>query len=550
MTVLPIVERELRIAARKRSTYVNRTLSAGVALGVFAWLCLVLRGEQRELGMVLFWSLTVLSFLGSLFMGIVYTADCVSEEKREGTLGLLFLTDLKGYDVVLGKLAASSVSAVCAVLAVFPVLALPLLLGSVTAGEFWRVVAVLANTLFFSLAAGVLASASVRGARAGMSLTFLLILLVNGVGPAFGVWLAYKYQLNQPPDYLLIPSAGYACAAASDALYGTRKLGFWTSIGVIHAMGWIFLILAGIIARHSWQERAPGVTRDRLQKLWRRMLYGGAEVSRAVRHQLLGINPCLWLTARHRFKTWLVWGFLALAGFGFLLGWLEFENDWLEMPIYVMTALVLHTALRAWCSSEAVLCLGPDRRSGALELLLSTPLSVPELLRGHHLALQRQFLKPALVLVFVDILFLVAGLEETHGSTDQAAWIWTWIIGIGVFLLDLQTMAWLGMWFGLRMRQMSRAAGQACAVVFVLPWALYGLFFTLLWLLEIPLPDHEPVGFLLGTYVVISVAVDVVALRAARHRLRRDLRRLATERVEAAPSLLARVFGRRSEGPA
>ena len=29
------------------------------------------------------------------------TADSLSAEKREGTLGLLFLTDLRGYDVVL-----------------------------------------------------------------------------------------------------------------------------------------------------------------------------------------------------------------------------------------------------------------------------------------------------------------------------------------------------------------------------------------------------------------------------------------------------------------
>ena len=42
--------------------------------------------------------------------GLLGTADCVSSEKRDGTLGLLFLTDLKGYDVICGKLAANSVS--------------------------------------------------------------------------------------------------------------------------------------------------------------------------------------------------------------------------------------------------------------------------------------------------------------------------------------------------------------------------------------------------------------------------------------------------------
>ena len=84
------------------------------------------------------------------------TADCLSQEKREGTLGLLFLTDLKGHDVVLGKLVATSVRGFYGLLAVFPVLAVPLLLGGTTSGEFWRVVLVLMDTFLFSLAIGIL----------------------------------------------------------------------------------------------------------------------------------------------------------------------------------------------------------------------------------------------------------------------------------------------------------------------------------------------------------------------------------------------------------
>ena len=70
-----------------------------------------------------------------LLSGVWFTADCLSEEKREGTLGLLFLTDLKGYDVVLGKLVATSLNGLYAVLAAVPILALPLLMGGVAPGE-------------------------------------------------------------------------------------------------------------------------------------------------------------------------------------------------------------------------------------------------------------------------------------------------------------------------------------------------------------------------------------------------------------------------------
>src|SRR5205823_6492965 len=104
--------------------------------------------------------------------------DCLSSEKREGTLGLLFLTDLKGYDVVCGKLAATSFRALYGLLALVPVLAVPLLMGGITSGEFWRMVLVLVNTFLFSLAIGVFVSALCQDARKAMGANFLLLLLL------------------------------------------------------------------------------------------------------------------------------------------------------------------------------------------------------------------------------------------------------------------------------------------------------------------------------------------------------------------------------------
>ena len=113
MTVLPIVERELRVAARRSSTYWLRVTAAFVAIAVFGWVLLTLLRDQvpsAAHGRYLFRCLFGLAFAYCLFIGARLTADCLSEEKREGTLGLLFLTDLKGYDVVLGKLAATSLN--------------------------------------------------------------------------------------------------------------------------------------------------------------------------------------------------------------------------------------------------------------------------------------------------------------------------------------------------------------------------------------------------------------------------------------------------------
>src|SRR6476646_6051940 len=133
MTFLPVVERELRVASRLPGTHWVRLVAAFVALGIGGWIMVIpyVRNTPGLLGIWLFGSMSALVNFYALLMGVLRTADCLSEEKREGTLGLLFLTDLKGYDIILGKLAATSLNALYGLIAIIPVLAIPLLLGGV-----------------------------------------------------------------------------------------------------------------------------------------------------------------------------------------------------------------------------------------------------------------------------------------------------------------------------------------------------------------------------------------------------------------------------------
>src|SRR6195256_1469044 len=185
MIVLPNVERELRVAARRRGTYWMRVTAALVAIVVFGWMLLTLFRDSvpsASHGRYLFRTLFTFAFVYCLFVGARVTADCLSEEKREGTLGLLFLTDLKGYDVVFGKLVETSLNSVYGLLAIIPVIALTVQLGGVTAGELWRSSLVLLNTLFFSLAAGLFVSTLSRNDRKAMFAAIFAGLLM-GAGP-------------------------------------------------------------------------------------------------------------------------------------------------------------------------------------------------------------------------------------------------------------------------------------------------------------------------------------------------------------------------------
>src|ERR1700733_9462409 len=106
MTFLPIVDRELREGARQHGTYRLRVRAALQALliGLAGYFVNLLQ-PQLKLGTVLFWGLSGVSLLFCLLAGRRSTADCLSQEKREGTLGFLFLTALIGFAGALGKLA-------------------------------------------------------------------------------------------------------------------------------------------------------------------------------------------------------------------------------------------------------------------------------------------------------------------------------------------------------------------------------------------------------------------------------------------------------------
>jgi ABC-type transport system involved in multi-copper enzyme maturation permease subunit len=225
MTFLPIVERELRVAAWRRGTYWLRFFAALAVITIA--LCLLLTAPSSapafRIGKVMFGFQSALAFGFCLLAGVFLTADTLSAEKREGTIGLLFLTDLKGVEVVLGKLVASSMQSVYALLAVLPILGLPLLMGGVTPGEFWRMNLALVTTLMFSLVVGMVASSLGRESRETMVMSLVVIVAVAGVLPALGWLEQVTIGRTVVQEYWLLPSPVGAMTGAFDATYRTSK---------------------------------------------------------------------------------------------------------------------------------------------------------------------------------------------------------------------------------------------------------------------------------------------------------------------------------------
>jgi ABC-type transport system involved in multi-copper enzyme maturation permease subunit len=288
MVLLPVVERELRVAARGRAAYRVRFYAVMVMLGVFIWILKTsgLDPDSSRFGAMVMENLMIPAFFLCLLIGVIATADCVSSEKREGTLGLLFLTDLKGYDVICGKLAANSLNAVYGLLAILPVLGLPVMLGGVTFVQFVKLAIALLSTLVLSLSVGIIVSTYSRNERKAMFLTVLILLAATFLPVFQSMWL------NQANGWMLMFSPSYAI---NQTLISIRPLAPFTEFSYWLSILWQWLAAAALIARasahvpHSWEE-SPKKPRVQFLKTT------GRVKSRSPKGRAwLERNPFLWL---------------------------------------------------------------------------------------------------------------------------------------------------------------------------------------------------------------------------------------------------------------
>jgi ABC-type transport system involved in cytochrome c biogenesis permease component len=559
MTFLPIVARELRVASRRRATYWSRFVMAlaTIVVGLFVFVD-ARSSPPHEQGGELFGVLSILAFIYCLGAGIRSTADCLSEEKRDGTLGLLFLTDLKGYDVVIGKLVATSLNSFFGLLAIFPVLAIPLLMGGITNGEFWRLALLLANVFLFSLAIGMFISSISQYPRRAVAASTVLILVISVGLPIFQDWLSshHKHPLLDLVIRNIVPETAYMLIG--DMEYAKGMKDFWWSVGTIHGLCWVLLAVASFIVPRSWQDKPPGAKIARWRELWHSWSFGDAADRQAFRKRLLDINAFFWLAGRARLKPAHVWAAFAVAGCLWAWGWVEFRREWLNIGVYILTALVLSTMLKIWVASEAGRRLGEDRKMGALELLLSTPLTVRDILRGQFLALKRQFFGPLMFVLILEAVLMLASLKGNHNSGEPAMIVSGGLVVMVMLVADLLAVSALAMWTSLTAKNPNRTTGMTIRRILVLPWAVIVGGSIACSLLSAILDILRPLGDFLNrgdngwksflvVYFVIGMATDLWFGLNAWRRLRTEFREVAVERVVASPSIWSRLWRRRTE---
>src|SRR5688572_8357434 len=134
MNPLPLLFREFQVALRRPLTLHLRLIFGGGSMLLAIWSILV---SATSSGAKIFTVLIAIGAVLSMAVAVFGASDSISRERREGTLGFLFLTDLRASDVVLGKISAAGLVPLYTLVGMFPAFAVCVLVGGLPPSVFW-----------------------------------------------------------------------------------------------------------------------------------------------------------------------------------------------------------------------------------------------------------------------------------------------------------------------------------------------------------------------------------------------------------------------------
>jgi ABC-type transport system involved in multi-copper enzyme maturation permease subunit len=471
MNVLPVITRELRAQARQPFTYWLRMLGLMAMLGV-AGAFMLESGLMPGSGGRLF------AFLhGTLLLSIwvlvpMSVADCLSQERREGTLGLLLLTPLRPWDIVLAKAAAHAFRAFTLWLVVLPVMALAFLQGGVGWREALLSTSINFSSLCLAIAVGVLASSYCKQWLRALSLAAILSGLAGGL-MAGGKFLTLVL-LAMPflPGRISFPSLEQFLGGAG--MYLTDWQAAWSQVfsgagvrtGYLQALMFAevasdlfvlsltlgFICLAARNLRRRWRDEPPSLRAERMEKVFCQPVIGVSFLRGWMRRKLAR-NPIGWLEQRRwsgRLVTW-AWFAVIISVQSAVLADQNFQWN------YAWSQTTMALLLAGSMAASAAGSFRRERETGLLELLLVSPLTTGQVIGGRLRGLWGQFLPSILALLGIWMYFA----SVFHYESDFPR-VW-------FFLITFAVMPVIGLYFSLSARNFISAFLLTLVCAFVLP---------------------------------------------------------------------------------
>jgi ABC-type transport system involved in multi-copper enzyme maturation permease subunit len=494
----PIFSREVVTVPRRAGHYPGRMALIGLIgiLGITTWQATVgfsrnaTLGETASFGLLLFQIVAFVQLLLTLFFAALSAAGAVSQEKDRRTFVLLLLTDMRDYEIVLGKLLGALLPIIILLLVTAPVLAMLLLLGGIDPEQVLQAeLVLLASAVAAGSLGGLIALWREKTYQAlALSVLFLVlyVCLAQGIGtvgprlaPAvnwgtvqawFDPFVAMQSVLEPPAGGRggLSPTYGFVlvmllwCAALNGV--GIWKLRKWNPSGepIMQREGAAEAIraAAGELSEAEEAERrakahaAPGAVRQ----VWPNPI-----LWREVRTLAYGRRPLLVKFAFGVVLALIL--YFAVSELNRPGGRPAFAAAYGLVPIAVLSLLLV--------AAQAVTSVTSERDGGALDVLLVTDVSPREFVFGKLFGALyncKEYIIPPLLLA---LFYAVRGaLSRTPPGTppaeEVAANLGPLVAVCGALVVLFGFAVTLGLHVSLRITQSRLAIANTLGTVFFL----------------------------------------------------------------------------------
>lgn len=409
----PIFSREWLTVPRQARHYWLRVAYIGLlwVLGLTIWQVTVgwtstpTLGDSARFSTILFRVLTLYVNLPLLlFFSALSAASAVAREKDRRTFILLLMTDLRDYEIVLGKILGSLLQIAILLAAMIPILAMLLLMGGIDPEQIWQATIIMGGTALAAGSLGGLMALWCEKTFPALALTvlglvlYLCLVLILGFLPWTTDWPSWlnpfvALQAVLEPDVTgesaRIAAYGFTgsmllCSVLLN-VWGIMRLRVWNPSGEPIMQRETPTEEAEEDKDRARAHAAPGTVRD----VWENPI-----IWREVRTRGYGRRPFLVKSA-----YFLVLALLSYVAYDSLRstgGRDPFVAGYGLIPVSILSLLLV--------GAQAVTAITSERDTGALDLLLVTDLTPQEFIFGKLGGIfynTKEFLIPPLLIAFI-----------------------------------------------------------------------------------------------------------------------------------------------------
>jgi ABC-type transport system involved in multi-copper enzyme maturation permease subunit len=457
-----LLVREFVVASKQKRLYVIRFALAAV-LGYIMLMGVGVASTTGTGGVQLFASIVIATFfLVSLFI-LAQTSGCISDERRQGTLGLLLLTPLQAWHVVLGKFTTRFLEGVQIFLAILPMLFLPYAIGGLMFGQMATAILVLFSQMIICVAISLLASSFFRSGATAFMVSGCVIFGIETLGVTIINGVPFLPGPFHPAFTYINPMA---------IVFEQFQMTSGNLLGALLTLGTAVLIsvAAFFVAAVQVSRLAAGdISFSKFKWPFR------LRRNQKSRPEILA--PILWLHSGRKVKVNLVVFVICMGvvGYTFYVG----DSDmWLIVPLYAGSVLLSLTM-----SVNLIQRMQAEKEERIFELMFVSPISTREWLSQ---SIRASWLVYGLPILMMSSAASIASMYEEIISGD----VWSIalsVLFIGYFVMDWYFLTIMSLFYGIK----SRGSGSAFGTV-LLYWAVTrGLCYCIPLILQLVIAENK-----------------------------------------------------------